>query len=120
MHGVSLHCEGAELPDDVDLPQVAEALLDVSKSLLDVSKTKLLNPSAFAPPALGIQEDATMLGIGAYKQRMPRPDEALPGRATEMPLHNVHHVLGSPLRDAFAGFASRAAYQQRLRDAGYG
>ncbi|GAB3386656.1 peptide-methionine (S)-S-oxide reductase MsrA [Lysobacter fragariae] len=46
-----------------------------------------------------------MLGIGAYKQRMPRPEEALPGRATEMPLHNRHHVLGSPLRDAFAGFA---------------
>lgn len=46
-----------------------------------------------------------MLGIDAYRQRMPRPEEALPGRAAEMPLHNVHHVLRSPLRDAFTGFA---------------
>jgi len=46
-----------------------------------------------------------MLGIGAYKQRMPRPEDALPGRATPMPLHNVHHVSGRPLRDAFPGFA---------------
>ena len=46
-----------------------------------------------------------MLGIGAFKQRMPRPEDALPGRATEMPLRNVHHVHGRPLRDAFAGLA---------------
>jgi peptide-methionine (S)-S-oxide reductase len=31
-----------------------------------------------------------MLGIGAYKQRMPRPEEALPGRADALPLHNAH------------------------------
>ncbi|HZH43907.1 MAG TPA: peptide-methionine (S)-S-oxide reductase MsrA [Lysobacter sp.] len=46
-----------------------------------------------------------MLGIGAYKQRMPRPEDAPPGRATPLPLHNVHHVHGRPLRDAFAGLA---------------
>ena len=47
-----------------------------------------------------------MLGIGAYKQRMPQPEDALPGRDTPMRLvHNVHHVLGSPLQDAFAGLA---------------
>ena len=46
-----------------------------------------------------------MLGIGSFKQRMPRPDDALPGRAAEMPLHNAHHVLKRPLRDVFAGFA---------------
>ena len=47
-----------------------------------------------------------MLGIGAWKQRMPRPEEALPGRANEMPLRsNRHDVLDSPLRDDFAGFA---------------
>jgi peptide-methionine (S)-S-oxide reductase len=47
-----------------------------------------------------------MLGIGAYKQRMPRPEDALPGRDAPMRLqHNVHHVLGGPLRDAFVGFA---------------
>ena len=39
-----------------------------------------------------------MPGIGAFKQRLPTPDRALPGRATEMPLRNVHHVLGRPLR----------------------
>ena len=47
-----------------------------------------------------------MLGIGAYKQRMPRPEEALPGRGTPMRLsRNVHHVLGTPLQDAFTGLA---------------
>ena len=47
-----------------------------------------------------------MLGIGAWKQRLPRPEDALPGRAGEMPLHdNRHHVLGAPLRDAFPGLA---------------
>ena len=47
-----------------------------------------------------------MTGIGAYKQRLPRPEDALPGRASEMPLHdNRHHVLGAPLRDAFKGLA---------------
>ncbi|MCW5580400.1 MAG: peptide-methionine (S)-S-oxide reductase MsrA [Luteimonas sp.] len=47
-----------------------------------------------------------MLGIGAWKQRLPRPEEALPGRADAMPLpDNRHHVLGAPLRDAFPGLA---------------
>ncbi|GHA89743.1 peptide-methionine (S)-S-oxide reductase MsrA [Cognatilysobacter bugurensis] len=46
------------------------------------------------------------LGVGAYKQRMPRPESALPGRETPMPLAcNVHRVLGRPLRDAFSGLA---------------
>ena len=44
-----------------------------------------------------------MLGIGAYKQRLPQPQDALPGRATEMPLRNVHHVHGRPLRGGFEG-----------------
>jgi peptide-methionine (S)-S-oxide reductase len=46
-----------------------------------------------------------MLSIGAYKQRMVRAEDALPGRSTPMQLHNVHHVLGGPLKDAFTGFA---------------
>ncbi|MFC3552026.1 peptide-methionine (S)-S-oxide reductase MsrA [Lysobacter cavernae] len=46
-----------------------------------------------------------MAGIGAYKQRMPRREDALPGRDREMPLHNAHYVHGRPLRDAFAGLA---------------
>ena len=44
-----------------------------------------------------------MLGIGAFKQRLPRPEEALPGREVPLPLHNVHFVNGRPLQDAFDG-----------------
>ena len=44
-----------------------------------------------------------MLGIGAYKQRMPREEDMLPGRSTPLPLHNTHFVNGHPLRDAFDG-----------------
>ncbi|WP_296278215.1 peptide-methionine (S)-S-oxide reductase MsrA [Pseudoxanthomonas sp.] len=44
-----------------------------------------------------------MLGIGAYKQRMPRAEDMLPGRGTPLPLHNAHFVNGHPLRDAFEG-----------------
>jgi peptide-methionine (S)-S-oxide reductase len=43
------------------------------------------------------------LGIGAFKQRLPRAGEALPGRAAEMPLRNVHFVNGRPLRGEFDG-----------------
>jgi peptide-methionine (S)-S-oxide reductase len=44
-----------------------------------------------------------MLGIGAYKQRMPRAEDMLPGRSAPLPLHNVHFVNGHPLQGAFAG-----------------
>lgn len=44
-------------------------------------------------------------GIGAYKQRMPRPEDALPGRATAMPLHNAHYVHGRPIAGDFAGLS---------------
>jgi peptide-methionine (S)-S-oxide reductase len=44
-------------------------------------------------------------GIGAYKQRMPRPEDALPGRDTSLPLHNVHFVHGRPLRGSFDGLS---------------
>ncbi len=44
-----------------------------------------------------------MLGIGAYKQRMPREEDMLPGRSTPLPLHNVHFVNGHPLQGAFEG-----------------
>lgn len=50
-----------------------------------------------------------LLGIGAYKQRMPAPERALPGREVEMPLRNAHHIHGRPLRDAFPGL-SRVAF----------
>ncbi|SFL27647.1 peptide-methionine (S)-S-oxide reductase MsrA [Lysobacter sp. cf310] len=49
-----------------------------------------------------------MLGIGANKQRLPQPQDALPGRNDAMPLHDAHYVHGRPLRagpDAFAGLA---------------
>ena len=44
-----------------------------------------------------------MLGIGAYKQRMPRAEDVLPGRSTPLPLRNVHFVNGHPLQGEFAG-----------------
>ena len=44
-----------------------------------------------------------MLGIGAWKQRLPRPQDALPGRDTPVSLHNAHAVHGRPLQDAFEG-----------------
>jgi peptide-methionine (S)-S-oxide reductase len=47
----------------------------------------------------------SMLGIGAWKQRMPREQDLLPGRDQPLPLHNVHHVHGRPLRgEAAQGF----------------
>ena len=45
----------------------------------------------------------TGLGIGAFKQRLPREGEALSGRPTPLPLDNLHHVLGTPLRGEFPG-----------------
>jgi peptide-methionine (S)-S-oxide reductase len=53
-----------------------------------------------------------MFGIGAYKQRMVDPARALQGRATAMPLHNVHHVHGRPLRGDSESAASFAGLKQ--------
>lgn len=39
-----------------------------------------------------------MLGIDAYKQRLPSPEVALPGRDTPLPLSDRHVVHGRPLR----------------------
>ena len=44
-----------------------------------------------------------MFGIGAYGQRMPDRGQALPGRATPLPLHDRHAVLGRPLTALPAG-----------------
>ena len=47
-----------------------------------------------------------MPGIGAWKQRLPQPGEALPGRDAAMQLRvNRHHVLGTPLQDGLEGLA---------------
>lgn len=45
----------------------------------------------------------SLLGIGAFKQRLPREQDLLPGREAPLPLRNVHHVHGRPLRGEFAG-----------------
>lgn len=46
-----------------------------------------------------------VLGIGAFKQRLPRAGEALAGRDQPLPLHeNRHFVNSHPLKDRFAGF----------------
>ncbi len=50
-----------------------------------------------------------MIGIGAWKQRMVTPEQALPGRAQPLPLSNRHAVLGTPLHDDFPGM-SRAVF----------
>jgi len=47
-----------------------------------------------------------MPSIGAFKQRLPRADEALPGRTQPLPLHDVHHVHGRSLRGEVEGMAS--------------
>lgn len=44
-----------------------------------------------------------MLDIGAFKQRMPRREDALPGRAQPLPLTDRHEVLGTSLRDVPGG-----------------
>ncbi|HVJ36517.1 MAG TPA: peptide-methionine (S)-S-oxide reductase MsrA [Stenotrophomonas sp.] len=46
---------------------------------------------------------AIKLGIGAFKQRLPREGEALPGRDSPLPLHNVHFVNAQPLQGDFTG-----------------
>ena len=45
-------------------------------------------------------------GIGAFKQRLPQAEDALPGRAEPLPLHNQHFVNGQPLRGEFPGMAT--------------
>lgn len=43
---------------------------------------------------------ASLLGIGAHKQRLPRAEETLPGRTEPMPVENRHHVHGHPILGA--------------------
>lgn len=44
-----------------------------------------------------------MLGMGAFKQRMPELENALPGRDNPMPLVNRHFVHGMPIQGEFSG-----------------
>ncbi|WNL47092.1 peptide-methionine (S)-S-oxide reductase MsrA [Dyella sp. BiH032] len=45
-----------------------------------------------------------MLGIGAWKQRLPHREDALPGRAQAIAPPSAHHVHGRPLMpEAFPG-----------------
>src|SRR5436305_1782043 len=44
------------------------------------------------------------------KARMPEPDEALPGRDAEMPVPDVHDVLGTPLRPPFPDGLEQAQF----------
>ena len=46
-----------------------------------------------------------MIGIGAYKQRLPTPAEALAGREEAMPVQRYHYVHGRPIVGPFAGYA---------------
>jgi len=44
-----------------------------------------------------------MLGIGAFKQRMPSAENALTGRDTAMPVVNRHFITGRPIQGEFPG-----------------
>ena len=44
------------------------------------------------------------------KTRMPRPEEALPGRATRMPVPERHFVLGTPLEPPFPPGMEKALF----------
>lgn len=46
-----------------------------------------------------------MLGIGAFKQRMPLPEDALQGRPDPVPVAERHVVLDAPLDAPFEGLA---------------
>jgi peptide-methionine (S)-S-oxide reductase len=46
-----------------------------------------------------------MIGIGAYKQRLPEPADALPGRDEPMTVHPHHYVHGRPVVGPFPGCA---------------
>ncbi len=41
------------------------------------------------------------MGLFGNKTQMPSADEALPGRATAIPVTEKHHVLGNPLAPPF-------------------
>lgn len=48
--------------------------------------------------------DKLLRGIGGFKQRLPQPEDALPGRPEPLPLHNnAHYVHGRPLVGDFTG-----------------
>lgn len=46
---------------------------------------------------------SSLLGIGAHKQRLPRDQDLLPGRAEPMRVVNRHHVHGRPIKYEAAG-----------------
>jgi len=46
-----------------------------------------------------------MIGIGAYHQRLPSAEQALPGRSQPLPLCDRHHVHGRALRAVPEGSA---------------
>jgi len=46
----------------------------------------------------------------AAKLRIPRPEEALPGRHTAMPINDRHFVNGRPLRGPFPDFCATAMF----------
>lgn len=47
------------------------------------------------------REEPVMTGTGANKLKLPRPEQALPGRAEPMPVENRHFVHGRPIKPPF-------------------
>jgi hypothetical protein len=51
-----------------------------------------------------------MWTVSPAKLRLPRPDEALPGRAATMPVAPTHAVLGNPMTRPFPGGIATAMF----------
>jgi peptide-methionine (S)-S-oxide reductase len=51
-----------------------------------------------------------LLGIGAFKQRLPRPDEALPGRANPIPTASEHFINHHPLKGPYPAGSEKAMF----------
>ena len=47
--------------------------------------------------------DELIARLSGHQPSMPAKEQALPGRATKMPLTEGHHVFGTPLDEAFPG-----------------
>lgn len=51
-----------------------------------------------------------MMMFKALKDRMPTPDEALPGRVQPLPLNPVHYVKGSSMAEPFPAGTEQASF----------
>ena len=55
--------------------------------------------------------------IGRHKTQLPKPEEALPGRAERMPVPERHLVLGTPLTPPYPEGTEIAKYHETVANA---